>query len=93
MFDVSVPSLCTYGLRSHVDVTLLSVEMIVNTEIVKIFAMEGTESRLEVGRFCFLAIFSLQREKSSNFKTSYMYSTLYSKYFQDLRIDDHLHVL
>ena len=37
MFSISVPFVCTYGVRLHVDLTLLSMEMVFHTQILKKF--------------------------------------------------------
>ena len=37
---ISVPDVCTYGVRLYVDLTLLSMEIILDTQILKKFRVE-----------------------------------------------------
>ena len=52
--DISVPPVCTHGVYTHVDLTLLSMEMIPNTQILKISAVASLGVR---------TFFSLKRKK------------------------------
>ena len=72
MFAISVPSVCTYGVRLHVDLTLLSMEMIFHIQILKKFRVWRAVARIEVEWF-----FSLKRKKFNKFHFSFITSMSY----------------
>ena len=40
MYSISVPCVCRYGMNLHVDLTLLKMEIILDTQILKKFRVE-----------------------------------------------------